>query len=369
MPDLKIRPYSATVWYTIPNVPSLTCNWEINRAGMLYATFPAMEISKVLASIQADSRYSRVNTLAGMTVLYEDQAAGNWGGIVMQVGASDGMAQISAMSYEILLRKTLVSIDTSGTAYGGSDNRGHPGKVLRKVIGQYNGTEGGTEIPRLQLIVGSPFTDSGTTDVQIKSNDVDAYNDIIPQITEDIGWEWNVDASRTVTYDKQLGSVKNVVLAGSKDQYVTNVSAASWQDDFYSVTNSLRSRIIVSKTTGKGKKQKTIRYPEKSTKTDSASALLYGILREFRDYPNIDSMNSLNKQLNLEIETLKDLRPLITVEVPNVDNVWSKFRHGDTVNLQLGSTGYSGTFRVMVRSLDTVRGVMVCSGYGDKRTG
>jgi hypothetical protein len=372
MPDLRIKPYNSQTWYTLRDVPSISCNWEINRAGMLTASVPFPQVRELLATIR-NNGYPNVQTLAGMVCEFTDPAAGAWGGKVMQFGGTDGMAEISAMSYEILLRKTLVPIDTSDNAFGNADGRGHPGKVMLKVLNYYNGRgEGDPDAvdPRLKIEIGTPFVfaDGGTIDVGIKGR-LDAYDDILPMVTDDVGFEFNVDANRVATFAQDLGTVKT---SGSNAVTLvegTHISAASWQDDSTNIVNSIRGSWIQRSTVGKGKKSKTISIRRFGGRQDDASVAQFGVLRERRDYGVMKSNNAFNNQMRNEIDQLKYLEPLITVEVPNVDNIWARFTHGDTVNLQLGNTGYSGTFRVMVRSLDAVRGVMVCSGYGAKRTG
>ena len=370
MPDLRIKPYNSQTWYSLIDVPSLSCNWEVNRAGMLTASVPFPQVTELLATIKA-AGYTNVQTLAGMICEFGDPSAGRWGGKVMQYGGADGMAQISAMSYEILLRKTLVPVDTSQNAYG-NDGRGHPGKVMEKVLKYYNGVgEGDSDAvaPRLRIETGTPFvTGGGSIDVAINGR-MDAYDEILPMLTDDVGFEFNVDADRYATFAQDLGTDKT---RGSQAVTLvegTHISAASWQDDASTIVNSIRGSYLQPTTRGKGKKAKTTNVRAFETKQDGESVAQFGVLRERRTYGVLKSVTSFRRQILNEIDQLKYLQPLITVEVPNVDNIWARFTHGDTVNLQLGNTGYAGTFRVMVRSLDAVRGVMVCSGFGDKRTG
>ena len=374
MPDLRIKPYNSQTWYTLRDVPTLTCNWEINRAGMLTASVPFPQVTELLATIRSVSAYSGVTTLAGMVCEFSDPSAGRWGGKVMQYGGADGMAQISAMSYEILLRKTLVPVDTALNFFGGNDGRGHPGRVMEKVLNYYHGVGEGDRdavVPRLKIDKGTPFVNNGgTIDVSIRGR-LDAYDDILPMITNDVGFEFNVDADRKATFAQDLGTVRTGGTSPVTLVEGTHISAASWQDDASSVVNSIRGSWIEKKTppAKKGKKSKTTATRYYETKQDDESVAQFGVLRERRDYGVLNSVTSFRRQMQNEIDQLKYLEPLITVEIPNVDNIWARFTHGDTVNLQLGNTGYAGTFRVMVRSLDAVRGVMVCSGYGDKRTG
>jgi hypothetical protein len=376
MPDLRIKPYNSQTWYTLRDVPSISCNWEINRAGMLTASVPFPQVTQLLATIR-NAGYTNVQTLAGMVCEFSDPSAGTWGGKVMQYGGADGMAQISAMSYEILLRKTLVYIDTRGNVYGGKDDRGHPGRVLKQVISIYNSQNGGdSEVQaRTPINLGTPFDIVGDdVDVGIIGR-MDAYDDILPICTEDIGYEFNTSGSLvnnavTAYFAERLGSVKTTGTNAVTLVEGTHISAASWQDDASTIVNSLRGTYITetTKTKGKGKKAKTITTREFETVTDDTSKNQFGLLQESRTFGRMKK-DAAKRQLTNEINRLKVLEPLITVEIPNVDNIWARFTHGDTVNLQLGNTGYAGTFRVMVRSLDAVRGVMVCSGYGDKRTG
>jgi len=374
MPDLKIKPYNSQTWYTLRDVPVLSCNWEINRAGMLNASVPYPQAMEILATIR-NAGYSGVQTFAGMICEFSDPGAGRWGGKVMQYGGADGMAQISALSYEILLRKTLVPIDTSGNAYGNADGRGHPGRVMEKVLGYYNNVAGDSDAdstsPRLKIDKSNPFVTTGTVDVSIVGR-LDAYDDILPMCTDDVGFEFNVDADRKATFAQDLGTVRTSGANAVTLVEGTHISAANWQDDSTNIVNSIRGSWIEKKTItyGRGgKKSKTTAIKQTGTYNDAESIAQFGVLRERRDYGVLKSSQSFKNQMKNEIDQLKYLLPLITVEVVNVDNVWARFNHGDTVNLQLGSTGYTGKFRIMVRSLDATRGVMVCSGYGDKRTG
>lgn len=370
MASIELKPIAATTWTTINDISFLQMNWEINRAGMLSASMPVYAMQAALTTIRQLQGSSLTTTLAGMELKYVDESAGSWGGLVTQVSVRDGIATISGMSYEIVLRKKIIEVDTQG----GADNRKHPGAVLSDLIATYNGGTG-MDAPRVLLIVppGSAndptFERSGSDDVRINTK-ADAYDEIIPQLTEDIGYEWQVDATRKVSFRKQLGTDKSssVVLTEG-----VHIASAQWQDDFLTVTNSLRGFYTAAINVGTKKKPKwteqiaSVGYPDPDSPTDSIKQ--FGILRERRDYPDIATESSMRKQLKLEVAVTQSMTPSITVEVVNVANVWSQFRQGDIVRLELGHSAYSGKFRVMVRSLDVGRGVMVCSGYGDPRVG
>lgn len=370
MASIQIKPIAALTWTTISSISSLQMNWEINRAGMLNVTMPIPAMRDALAAIKQLPGSANTTTLAGMEIKHEDESAGSWGGLITQVSVSDGVATISAMTYEIVLRKKIIDIDTAGNA----DNRKHPGKVLADLISQYNNASG-SEAPKIKLIVPTAnsndptFDLSGNDDVRVNAK-ADAYDEIIPQLTEDIGYEWQVDANRKVSFGKRLGSdlSSSVVLTEG-----VHITSAQWADDFLAVTNSLRGYCTVTTNAGSKKKPKwtetiaSAGWPKPDNPTDSV--MQFGILRERRDYPNIDSQTSLEKQLKLEVAVTQAMIPSITVEVVNVGNIWSRFRQGDIVRLELGFSDYKGNFRIMVRSYDVGRGIMVCSGYGDPRIG
>lgn len=368
MASVSIKPISATTWYTLNDVSFLQLNWEINRAGMLSVTVPVPQMRALLTQIRQTATSANTTTLAGMECKFSDEASGTWGGLITQVSVTDGMATLSAMSYEIVLRKKILEVDT----IGGNDNRQHPGKVLASLIANYNSSGGETAKVLLTVpdeAANDPtFVRSGDDDVRISSK-ADAYDEIIPQLTEDIGYEWSVDANRKVSFMKQLGTNRSASVTLSEGVHVTS---ATWADDFMTVTNSLRGFCTVQTTYPATRKRKAYTVEEQKSETINGnlqSIQQFGILRERRDYPNIKSVSSLKKQLKMEVAVTERMLPLITVEVANVDNIWSRFRHGDTVRLELGYSDYSGNFRIMVRSLDVTRGVMVCSGYGDARVG
>ncbi len=369
MADLQIKPIAQDRWYTVPSVSFLQLNWEINRAGMLSATMPVSSMSGVLREIRQVPVSANTTTLAGMEIKYDHEAAGGWAGIITQVGAANGVATISAMSYEICLRKKIIDIDTAG----GDDSRKHPGWVMAELIQKYNATGDAVEAPRIPFIVppndanDPTFVRNGTDDVRINVR-ADAYDEIIPQITEDIGYEYAIRSDKRVLFMKQLGSnLSSSVTLTEGEQ----ISSAQWQDDFLTVTNSIRGYCTVSVLVGPKKKGKYVDQQTFEVRPNNITPSIqqFGVLRERRDYPQVHSKTSLVKQIDLEIQTNNKMLPAITVEMPNVGNIWSRFRQGDTVRLELGHSGYSGKFRIMVRSLDVGRGIMICSGYGDERAG
>lgn len=366
MADLRIKPYSATTWTTISDVAYLSCNWEVNRAGMLTATLPVSQMAAALRLIQQNPTYASVTTLVGMLVEFSDEAAGKWGGQIMQVGAIDGLATISAMSYEILFRKKLFEIAMGSTSRT-QENRQHPSAVMNTILDKYNNA-GGDDAPHVKFEKGSTYTTTGDIDVRINVIG-DAYDEIIPQITDDIGWEYNVDADRKVQFGPSLGTDKSATVTLTEGVHIVH---ASWQDDLLPMTNSLKGFCTVQVGTNIGTRKETwtatpTNWTSPESTTDSIKQ--FGVLRERRDYPAITTLESLKRSLRNEVRVTSLLQPLITVEVVNVSNCWSRFRQGDTIRLELGDSGYSGKFRVIVRSLDVTRGVMVCSGLGDLRKG
>lgn len=379
MPDLKIKPFTGDSYYIIPDVPSIMVNWEINRAGMLSASLTVEQVNQFFVQLHQTPAYRNISTMAGMVIRFDHEAAGSWAGQIVQFGGSNGIIQVSALGYESLLRKKVFKIET----LGGSDNTKHPGLILKDIVQKYNGTNDEDSDSRLQLKIptesettaAEPFlTDEpgDTADVRVKTT-ADVYDEVIPAITEDIGYEWNVTADGRVMFARQLGIDRS-----SGESQVTlvegeSVTSVTWADDFSSVTNSLIGFYVLTDpgTSTRGKKGKQPKKSQQSVVVNSTSSSIsqFGILRERRDYPEVSKPDTVKNRLYAELRTMDQMRPLITVETVNTNGIWSRFRQGDTVYLNTSHSGYTGTFRILVRSLDVGRGVMMLSGYGDARTG
>lgn len=211
-------------WILVTNVVGIQCSWEVNRAGMFSCQVPRSEFRKVLTAA----------TYVGSMLAYEHAQAGTWAGKITSFGVRDGMVEIGAQSLHILARKRLGK--WTGTM------KKPAGLVLGDVIDSSNETV--DNLFKIKWVQDAKEKDPGYIEGSTSPNlkipptaGIDLYDELIPMITDDMGYEWKIDESRYITYKQRIGTDKSKTVTLTEGVHIVS---ASWTDDLADVTNILR---------------------------------------------------------------------------------------------------------------------------------
>lgn len=374
-------------WKVLSSAYEIMASWEVNRAGSLTLSW----------DIYADG--AMPSSMLGSVIRFTHDTAGRWDGIVTQTTAEFPKASLMAQSYEIVGKKRLAAIPTV--------KKTAPGIVLKAALDSL------ATVPGLPVTLkydknakkGDPgYIDTVSRQISIGGTPaIDFYDELIPQLTTDIGMEWRVDGDRKVTYQPFIGDDKSgSVYLNFYDNWGTDSTKASLVSmrvvyDLFSIVNYIdgfgmqqttttkSSTAAQTKSTAAGRKVKVPKKkpgpPVTNTGTTMNPTSAYtpieskiyskdstdhwGSVMVRRDYPRIDTTDELNARIGEELSREKLLKGVYTLEVTDVDGIWSKFREGDLVFV--GVTNDAAKVRVMARSLDVERGVMTlaCEQYKD----
>jgi hypothetical protein len=321
----------------------LRCSWEVNVAGQLSGQAVADELFAAGFA---------TTDLRGHWIAYEHPSAGRWGGVVSVCAPRNGLVEIGAHGFEVLLRKRLV------TEAGGRNRplAAPPGALLWKAI-KLADRHGPTYVRRGRI-------DEHGSPVQAVWQAADVYEDVIPELTDALDREWEVEPdTRKVNYAKRLGrdrsgSVKLVLGREISDP------AYEWVEDHWATVNVLHGTAeLVLNARGAPRSRP---FPIAATEVNHASVRRWGAMEAAVDLGRVGSRDALRDRLKRELNRLAD--PPAAVRLTTVDEggVWSRFREGDDVAVELGDAGIRGTVRVRIRALDVEAGTLEIAGDGTR---
>lgn len=359
-------------------VSNLRCSWEISKLGMLTCDVPMADLPPSLLPEESMLR---------KWVKFEHPTAGLWGGLVQSVTNRNGIITLDCESWAAML-KGVLSIDIGGMKGAVTGLRAAIETAATKT-----GIKWGT------IAEPSPTEPDRYTiayvvvDADFFYDGQDLYDELIPAVMDEMylknAWRsslrslaWNIDPETRAfnidyTYGRDL--TKTVQL---KDR-VHNLDSG-WTDDVDDITNSViytgnigtedKSKPLY----GDPEKQKDgtvkpgpiIGYATISTPTtikviNSASIAQYG-LREavYEETTNVvfaddATMRTRAQQLTA---TLSRNEQLVTVECADVGGIWSQFREGDIIGVDLSNSGRTGNMVARARAYDSTRDTMIVSG-------
>ena len=345
--DVLVCPRNAPERAVKINGSGLSVSWERNKAGSIAFRIPCADLAA--AGLAGD--------ITGRWLAYEHPTAGRWGGVLTSCLVTDGVAEIAGMSFHVLARgrvpvapgsKPLVLSKTPGSLFI---------EVFDRITSRYAAS------PTMLRLDPSRVNAAAGTPMTVEWGPEDVYEDIIPSLTDDIDYEWDVDADRNVSFGKRLGRdlSGSVVLT----EGVEVLAGSRWNDDAYTVMNVITG--VGSTGLGNSVRGRTAssRYQiGPATVSDTASIGKYGLSETVLDYGPLGSRSALEALLRADIARMAWPQASIELQVADVNNVWAKVRVGDLVTVVLGASGVRGVLRVWSRALDVDGSRLNLAGVG-----
>lgn len=342
--------------------------------------------------------------LTGRWLEWDHPTAGRWGGVVTGRPVSDGVAEVAADGYAALLRGRVLAEQDRGVAGAGG------GLARRAVIAA--GRDEPTYVTIGTIGEGGEF-------VSLDTGGGDVAESILPGIAEAAGIEWRVDADRRFHASRKLGRDRSASVRLVEDRHVVGYRIdddlwASSLGTVYAASPSVAPGGGASTpplvpvvpppvrpptppgTPGPGRVQRVNPYlrlvgeylqragatnvrpymappPAWATPQPAAYAAAPAV------WPGEDAAPAWFATANAPAAAIpvgvgvnspavpgNRLAPPPTVPVEmqlaDTDGCWAWFDLGDTVRIDLGSCGFAGRFRVLLRALDAASGTMTVAG-------
>lgn len=351
-------------------VAQAACSWELSNAGMF----------SCFASLHAIQDAGLPTNLKGMWVEWESPA-GKFGGVITGRPVTDGVAEIAAMSYAMLLRGRVVmfNVRPSDAPAGGIVRR-----IFREIVREH------------PTFLSLGYVDESGPPMAMSFAAQDVFTDILPALANDSGSEWIVTPDRVFHFSRYIGEDRSNSVRLVEGRHIASYRVG---DDMWLTANSLigvsasaeieakeymatrKKRVRVKRTTkpnprwrkgGEMPRRITKRkaywkyydeqYPDTLTsidpfialgQTNEASINQYGPIEAIRTYGDTRDMGTIEGRLERELDAM--LNPAIALEMTlvDIDNCYRRFAEGDVVWVDIGSAALSGAFRVIHRSYDS----------------
>lgn len=330
-PGLPARPpHDLTIYDRAGNSPvsvpvgDVQCSWAVTSVGNLSAYVPSNALFA-----------AGLTTLLGRWVSYDTGTAGVWGGVVSDESWAPGEVEIACEDFKVLLRKRRTERDFRTVA-------AQAGGIVQRLI-----SDAATD-DLLGITQVYADEDGDAVDFQYRGASVE---DVIGQLVSTTNMEWDIDADRVFRFQVHLGSDKTGSVLLSEGVEVVDFSL---KRSLFTVTNDLLA------VAGDERHTKALAFAVE----DAASIDAYGRIQDERSYKGMLSKSTLIPQAQADLARLKN--PAMTLEATLVDAgdppAFQRFRHGDTIRVDLGSANRRLAVRVMARSLDASSGTMKISG-------
>lgn len=413
MPDVIIgdRIVPTSNAFTIRNVSNLRCSWEISRIGLMSFDVPYADLPAAALPLKSQKRRS---------VRFTHPTAGGWGGIISNVGVRDGIATFDCESWAALLRGVVTSGLTATTISGGVQQAITSARALTGISWGNFYQPSTDEIDRYitaEVTPGAQFFSNGQ---DIYNAFLPAVMD---RLYDEYGWRaglramaWNIHPeTRQFNLDMTYG--RNLTSTVQLRDRVHNVSSG-WSDDVDDIVNTvfltapyyyiwqkpIYGQHLVGNTPSKPaycsanpswsqtkckKKKKTWipavpgnpgQWVQNATPSryDPTQALAAATTIEVWNTASRDLNGPITAQMSLETAfesesafrafgqtltaALSRDEQLVTIECADVGGVWTSFREGDIIAVDLSNSGRVGNMVVRTRALDTTRGTMTIAG-------
>jgi len=293
--------------------------------------------------------------LKGKWLTYESPFGSTcrWGGVITSRPVTDGVAEIAALGWAVLLRGRAVWQRARPTM-------APPGALARKAL-----QEASREEPHF-LTMGQ--IDESGSPVLVTWGGEDIVQDVLPSLTADGQSDWLVTFERQFRFGR-LGTDRSASVRLCEGRHILTYRAP---DDLFILANRLvgvgASREgLESMRRGKRKRRKrrTIRDSDEfisAAVEDITSIRKYGPMERVISYSDTRDVGTIQSRLRRELE--RSANPTIPLEVSliNEDRIFASFSEGDTVTVELGGAGLRGTLRVRVRALDVGNATMRVAG-------
>lgn len=332
----------------IPNVSDLKASWAINEPGQLSFAIP-------LRDLQATGVDHR--TLLGKWLHYTHPTAGPWGGLVTNLGGTDGILTINAQSWLAALRGWLWDEAVAGS--------GNMATMLTRMLTALQGKTGISTSTTFDLL--SIQQPEGTI-----SGDI--LDSVLPAALEAslkaagsaslLTLGYTVDPVTRVFSFKTLGTDKRATVdVNDGDENLTSNMALDRDSYGNTVRLTARYRAATLVTVGV------------FTAIDQAAAALQGPVYIDVDqtadavYPSGATATAAAQAILARHRGQQGAvfgqQSLVSIESADERGVWGLLREGDVITAALGLAGLRGPMLVRYRALDDTRPVMTFAGEAE----
>jgi hypothetical protein len=255
--------------------------------------------------------------------LYHDHGdLGLWGGVIQQVrhDLSTGTTEVAGQTFESLL-------DAKRTAKTYEVADGDAGGIAQKVIAD-SAKDGSA------FITGFRVAPTGLVDINLRSEQV---VDVINQLSTLADADWRVTPQRYFEFAPRIGTNRSTVALKEG----TNIGAGSEIIlDLSPIVNDLAAMTAVTEYTRR----------TAVVVRDDPSIEQIGQRQGTIVYSYLVKESALRPAAKKELQRLLRLGRAATIEVLNVNHIWSAFSVGDTVRLLIPSCNVDAYFRPTVRT-------------------
>jgi hypothetical protein len=308
-------------------VADVRASWEDSRAGSLTCALPARDLIRAGAPVPFVSSW----------VNYTHPSAGRWGGVITATDTTDGVTEIVAESYHVLLRGRL-SARRQRTAMASA------GALFIRAL-----SDAGRADP-LWVTIGDVDEDGPL--VRVEWRGADLYESVIPGLAGEVGYAWDVTADRVARFVARLGEDRRPWVLLAEPRHIVN---SRYAVDLWSVRNSIVG-------VGGGSTYDRATYFQAE---DVASVRTYGRIEGERQYPTLSDKTTIETRVRRDLLQTSAPTPAMELTLVDTDHCFAWFREGDTVSVELGSAGVRDSLRVTSRALDTVAGTLTISGSAE----
>lgn len=409
MPDVKIGDrITFANSFILKDVSNLRCSWEISRIGLMSFDVPLADLPPAAAFPQL---------LLRKWIEYKHPTAGTWGGVIQNISVADGIVTIDSESWATMMRGVYTSGITASTISAGLQQAISSVSALTGITYGSFANPGQSDPDYYITAEVSPGTEFFQNGQDLFDSFLQAAMD---QLMNDSGWRsslrtvaWNIDPdTRVFSLDMNYGRILTNTVALWDGLHTVS---SRWSDNLEDIANRVwltasYNRIWnkpiqhdpvwtvltndvpayctkAASTPGKCKKKKgqwipavagTGRWdpvPDTYEPTtvkegpttvqgyDTDSVNRYGPINvsisQDKVYATADEFQA---GAHVLAKALARNEQLITLDTVDEDGIWSLFREGDVIRVEMTNTGRRGNMMVRTRALDTTRETLVIAG-------
>lgn len=302
-------------------VVGASVSWELNNVGSFSA----------FARIEDLQQHGAWGDLKGMWLEWQHRTAGRWGGVVVGRPVTDGVAELAAEGWATLLRnRPLIYWDRQAPSSAAG-------------IARHGVMAAETNDP--SFIKLGAFDESGDA-IQFRLGGQDTLDDMLPQLVGDGAMEWSVDADRVLTCGQALGVERSATVRLTEGVEILN---AKFADDSYTAPAVQQFEVQLPA----GASQDPTRRP-----TVGSAAT---VKRRWAD-PRIARIAAAAANQPQFVTLLQTQTTPVELTICDRNQAFYHTQLADTVRIVVETAGFSGTFRVHARGLDSSQDVMTLAG-------
>lgn len=328
-------------------------------------------------------RVGLADDLIGSWVTYDDPDAGRWGGVITDQPIDDGVVEIMADGWAALLGGQVVDTWDRQAI-------GQPAGLVRRALSLV-----GADAP---VFVEIGNVDEGGSQLQVSFGGQLLLDDIMPELAEAGELEWWVDDDRKLHMGRHIGRDKSASIRLVEGRHFVEPKLADGlstrqpariyaiESDESTARRMVRRVRIATETAVPQVVNRQVtevirrrhRHNLRWTVTSWVSDVIWTRVITLGDEAAVGSAAEQSSNIatwpeqppgtsthSLAVPPGKGLEPQTIpcqLTVINQDNLWRKVDLGDVVRIEVGSAGFSGWFRLLIKALDATERTMSWAG-------